>query len=165
MKKALILNSDYTPISILPSARAFAIYYKGHADVIYTYPESEYTLSSPNDEYPAPSVIRVNEYADVPYRKVPLTKQNVFKRDNFTCVYCGSKENLTIDHVKPQSKGGKDTWDNLVTACKPCNAKKGDKIIEMPEDLKIYRPHYLLMMSKLGTGNVRTEWKDFLFMN
>lgn len=165
MKKTLVLNSDYTPISILKAVRAFAICYKGHADPIWYYDEDEYVLNSPNDEYPAPSVIRVNEYANIPYRKVPLTKQNVFKRDNYECVYCGSKENLTLDHVKPQSKGGKDTWENLVTACKPCNAKKGDKIIELPDNLKIYRPHYLLMMSKLGNNNVRDEWKDYLFLN
>ncbi len=165
MKRALVLNKDYTPISTLPSTRAFAIVYKGHADVVYFYPEDEYVLTTPNDAYPAPSVIRVNKYANVPYRKVPLTKSNIFKRDGYKCVYCGSKNNLTLDHVVPQSKGGKDSWDNLVTACKRCNAEKGDKIIEVPDHIKMYRPHYLLMMIKNASGQIRERWKDFLFMN
>lgn len=162
--KALVLNSDYTPINMLSCLRAFAIVVKGHADVIRNYPEEERVLHGATRTYPAPSVIRVNERAKVPYRRVPLTRTNILKRDGHACVYCGSTENLTLDHVTPKSKGGRDSWDNLVTACKPCNSKKGDSIIDLPEEIKVYKPHYLIMMSKLS-GKVRDEWKPYLFLS
>lgn len=162
--KALVLNSDYTPISMISCLRAFVIHLKGHAEILYYYDEDERVLHGACDDYKAPSVIRVNERAKVPYRRVPLTRANILKRDNYTCVYCGSKEDLTLDHVIPQSKGGKDSWDNLVTACKPCNARKGDQMIELPEEIKAYKPHYLLMMTKFS-GKLRTEWKPFLFLS
>lgn len=162
--QALVLNKDYTPISVLPSKRAFAIYFKGQAEIIYNYPMEEKVLSTVKKNYPAPSVIRITNYAKIPYKRVPLTKGNVFKRDGNRCVYCGNDKDLTIDHVIPRSKGGRDTWDNLATACSPCNSKKGDTVIEVPEGIKLYRPHYLMMISKFIGVNVREEWKDYLFM-
>ena len=57
-------------------------------------------------------------------------RDEVYERDNYTCRYCGSKENLTLDHVIPQSKGGEDSIDNLVTACKSCNSRKKDRTPE-----------------------------------
>jgi 5-methylcytosine-specific restriction endonuclease McrA len=74
--------------------------------------------------FPMPSVIRLNRYVNAPYKGVNLTRQNIFKRDNFECQYCGTRRDLTIDHVVPRAKGGLDSWLNLVTACKRCNAKK-----------------------------------------
>lgn len=163
--RALVLNQDYTPISVLASKRAFAIWFKGHADIIHNYPVDEKVLKTVNKNYPAPSVIRINKYANIPYKRVPLTKNNVYKRDGFQCVYCGSKEKLTIDHVIPRSKGGRDSWKNLATACESCNSKKGDTVIEIPKGIKLFRPHHLMMLSKHMGIIVRDEWKKFLFMN
>ncbi len=74
--------------------------------------------------YKKPSIIRLVYNVNVPFRKVILSKDNVFKRDGYKCAYCSSEKNLTIDHILPKSKGGKNTWENLITACGKCNLKK-----------------------------------------
>jgi hypothetical protein len=73
-------------------------------------------------------VIRLRQFVRVPYRQVPLTRRNVFHRDGHTCQYCGcSNEALSIDHVFPRSRGGSDSWDNVATACLPCNVRKANR--------------------------------------
>ncbi len=110
-----------------------------------------------------PSVIRLNRYVNAPYKGVSLTRQNVFKRDNFECQYCGTRRDLTLDHVMPSSRGGAHTWTNLVTACKRCNARKGDftpEEAQMTLPRKPYKPSYSLF---LRDGNTpRTDWDEYL---
>jgi 5-methylcytosine-specific restriction endonuclease McrA len=111
-----------------------------------------------------PSVIRLNRYVNAPYKGVNLTRQNIFKRDNFECQYCGKKRELTIDHVIPRSKGGKDTWLNLVTACKKCNAKKGEQSPEgagMPLVIKPTKPSYAIFLRD-HVSDKSGEWDLFL---
>lgn len=111
-----------------------------------------------------PAVIRLNKYVNVPYKGVSLTRQNIFRRDNFECQYCGSKKDLTLDHVEPRSKGGKSVWNNLVTACKRCNAKKGDFAPEkagMALKSRPFKPSYILFLRDLS-GMLCEEWKPFL---
>jgi len=95
---------------------------------------------------------------------IPLNRMNVFRRDGWACVYCGDrdKRSLTIDHVVPQSKGGKNTWENLVTACKTCNHKKSDL---MPKEFGVdieqpRKPHYLMLMKQLNY--IYPKWKPYL---
>ena len=117
-----------------------------------------------NKNFPMPAVIRLFRYVNIPYRGVVLTRQNVFKRDKFSCVYCGSPKNLTLDHVIPRSKGGKTTWSNLVTACQPCNTRKGDRQ-PLEANLKLHsppkRPTYLMFLCDYS-GSMRKEWQPFL---
>jgi 5-methylcytosine-specific restriction endonuclease McrA len=111
-----------------------------------------------------PSVIRLNRYVNAPYKGVNLTRQNIFKRDNNECQYCGTRRELTLDHVIPSSKGGQHSWTNLVTACKKCNAKKGDHTPEnanMPLKRRPYKPSYALFLRDV-TGFSHTEWDEFL---
>jgi 5-methylcytosine-specific restriction endonuclease McrA len=110
-----------------------------------------------------PSVIRLNRYVNAPYKGVTLTRQNVFKRDNFECQYCGTRRDLTLDHVLPSSRGGTHSWTNLVTACKRCNAKKGDYTPEEAEMMlkrKPYKPSYALFLR--DTTSPHNEWDDYL---
>ena len=83
-----------------------------------------------------PTVIRLRQYVRVPFRQLPLTRRNVFHRDNHSCQYCGSRvDQLSIDHVMPRSRGGGDTWENVTTACLSCNVRTGTrtpKEAEMP---------------------------------
>lgn len=163
-KKTLVVDSSYMARSIITSERAFVITYKGNAEVLYNYPET-FGIVNPNLEINKPSVIRVSSYINQPFQKAPLTRHNVFKRDNYECVYCGesNRKLLTWDHVLPQSKGGSNTWNNLVTACKRCNNEKGDLLLEeYGKDIeKPMRPHYLMLLKKVHT--IPDEWKDFLF--
>ena len=166
MKKelCLVLDNSYMPRSIISSQRAFVIKYKGNAEIIENYPTY---FSTPNTDmvYPKPCVIRILKYINLEYKNVPLTKNNVFKRDDNTCVYCGEKDikKLTIDHVYPKSKGGKDSWDNVVTACNKCNNVKADLTIEEwgREHPNPKRPHYLMLLRNLK--KIPENWKKYLF--
>jgi 5-methylcytosine-specific restriction endonuclease McrA len=100
-----------------------------------------------------------------PIHKVPLSRENVYRRDGYACVYCGcdNRKTLTLDHVIPQSKGGKDAWDNLVTACKRCNSEKSNLTLEEygKEIPQPRRPHYLMMIKQVHY--IPEEWNDYLF--
>jgi hypothetical protein len=160
-KKTLVVDSSFTAKAIIPTERAFVISYKGNAEVIAEHPES-FGLVNPKLDIKKPSIIRVFKYVKH-HQNVPPTRENIYKRDNYECVYCGSNKNLTLDHVIPQSKGGKDGWDNLVTACRLCNSEKADLTLEeygkqIPEPK---RPHYIMLMRQ--TEDIPIEWEKFLF--
>ena len=87
-----------------------------------------WSLRSARSAYPWPSVLRLKAYVHVPFRRILLTRRNVLRRDGNRCQYCGSRERLTLDHVLPKSRGGPDTWDNLVAACGECNHRKGGRL-------------------------------------
>jgi len=75
-----------------------------------------------------PTVIRLRHFVRVPYKQLPLTRRNLFHRDGHRCQYCGaSADQLSVDHVVPRSRGGLDTWENVTTACLPCNVRKGNR--------------------------------------
>ena len=163
--KALVLDSSYLPRSIITTERAFVITYKGNAQIVAEHPES-FKLVNPNLDIKKPSIIRVPKYVNLKHQKVPLNRENIYKRDNYTCVYCpeNDKKLLTIDHVIAKAKGGQNTWENLVTACKSCNGDKADltleeygKEIPMPK-----RPHYLMLMKQLSY--IPKEWRVYLFL-
>ncbi len=159
-RKTLVVDSSFVARSIISAERAFVISYKGNAEIIAEHPES-FGLVNPHLDIKKPSIIRVFKYVNN-YKNVSLTRENVFKRDNHECVYCGSGKNLTIDHVIPKSKGGKDGWDNLVTACRPCNGEKADLTLEEfgKEIPQPKRPHYFMLMKQ--TGEIPQEWEKFL---
>jgi len=159
-RKTLVVDSSFIARSVISAERAFVIHYKGNAEIIADHPES-FGLVNKDLDIKRPSIIRVYKYVNT-YKNVSLTRENVFKRDNHECVYCGSCKNLTIDHVIPQSKGGKDSWDNLVTACRSCNAEKADLTLEeygkeIPQPKK---PHYLMLIKQMD--DIPNEWEKFL---
>ena len=163
-QKALVVDSSFIARSVISTERAFVISYKGNAEVIAEHPET-FNLVNPELIIYKPSIIRVFTYVKQNIQKVPLTRENVYRRDNYECVYCGcsNQRTLTLDHVIPQSKGGKDSWDNLVTACKSCNSEKADLTLEeygkeIPEPK---RPHYLMLMKSMT--HIPKEWETFLF--
>lgn len=118
--------------------------------------------------YPVPSVIRLNRYIRIPYKKIDLSRKNIMRRDGYRCQYCGCKtKELTLDHIIPKSRGGADTWDNLTTACKKCNNKKGNRT---PEEagMKLLnppsRPNHILFF-KQYVDKFDDTWRPFLFMD
>lgn len=160
--RVLVLNQDYSPLMVCSVERAFVLVFLNKSEMVRS--ANGHQLRSISLAYPMPSVIRLNRYVNAPYKGVNLTRQNVFKRDNFECQYCGTKKELTLDHVMPSSRGGKHAWTNLVTACKRCNAKKGDYTLEesgMYLFRKPYKPSYALFLRDIN-GMKQGEWDEFL---
>ena len=164
-KRCLELNSAYLPTKIINSDRAFILYLKGNAEIIHSHPET-FKLVNPSLEIYRPSVIRVNKYFNGKIHKVKFSRENVFKRDNYTCVYCNvrDKNNCTLDHVYPSSKGGEDSFENCVTACVKCNREKDNLTIEEwgKEHPNPKRPHRLMFLKKLTY--IPEEWKKYLLI-
>jgi len=160
--RVLVLNQDNSPLMVCSVERAFILVFLNKSEMVR--PANGHRLHSVTQSFPMPSVIRLNRYVNAPYKGVNLTRQNIFKRDNFECQYCGTRRDLTIDHVQPRAKGGTDTWTNLVTACKRCNAKKGDYTPEdaaMPLRKKPYKPSYAIFLKDHMNGQAG-EWDTFL---
>lgn len=123
----LVLNQNYEPINVCTIRRAIVLVICEKAEVIEAYGSPLYTTSY---TFEAPSVIRLHQLIKRPRPRVKLTRREVFVRDRYTCQYCGTSHNdLTLDHVVPRSRGGPHTWENLVTACRSCNHRKGGKTV------------------------------------
>jgi 5-methylcytosine-specific restriction endonuclease McrA len=126
MRKVLVLNTTYEPLNVCSARRALVLLLKDKAEVLE---ESGAAFHSEHAAFPVPLVIRLTSYVRVPRRTtMRITRRAVFARDRHRCQYCGSDRHLTVDHVVPRSKGGLDTWDNVVTSCAPCNRKKADRL-------------------------------------
>ncbi|MCF7884864.1 MAG: HNH endonuclease [Candidatus Marinimicrobia bacterium] len=162
--EVLVLNKAYEPLDICNVRRAIVMVFLEKAEPVVHMGE---VLRSVREEYPIPSVIRVHRYISPVRDAVVLNKKNIFRRDNHTCQYCGAKnKELTIDHIKPKVKGGKDTWENLVTACHACNNKKGDqdlKTVGMTLQKKPRKPNRIHRLRKFAGEKAKEKWRPFLF--
>lgn len=163
--KVLVLNMDYSPINITTLQRGFKLVFKGKAEIVSH--EKENPIITERKAYTRPTVIRLLRYIYLPFRKVNLNRQNIFRRDDYKCVYCRSSSNLTLDHVLPKSKGGPNTWKNLVTCCGECNVKKGDSLVGdflseygLTMHHQPFKPTYLYFVEKIN--NVSSDWKQFV---
>jgi len=119
-----------------------------------------------NDRFALPAVIKLTRYAPIPHSAVVLSRKNIYLRDNHTCQYCGKNGPLTIDHVMPKSRGGEDTWSNVVVSCVRCNNKKGDRT---PEEIGMklktmpYRPASSLYLHMTRLNAIPTSWNNYFF--
>ena len=129
MQHVLVLNASYEPLNVCTVRRAHVLLYKGKAEVVE---KLDQPLRSATGSFVWPHVIRLVHYVRVPraiQRKI--SRRALFARDGWRCVYCGSTNGrLTLDHVVPRSKGGESIWENVVTACAPCNLRKGDRSLD-----------------------------------
>ncbi|MCW5936328.1 MAG: HNH endonuclease [Fimbriimonadaceae bacterium] len=136
----------------------------GKADVLE---DSQRAIRTSTGELAAPSVVKMKYQVRRPIPQLRLSRHSVLARDSYTCQYCGSKRDLTIDHVVPRWCGGPHTWDNLVACCRKCNLKKGDKTpaqANMKLRTKPKQPHYVpyLSLPKYLKAIQRSEWAFYL---
>jgi 5-methylcytosine-specific restriction endonuclease McrA len=164
--RVLVLNQSYEPISVCSAKKALLLMFLAKADLIEQRPLA--SVRSVRQHYPFPSVIRLCAYLRIPYKKIELSRKNIFRRDGHRCQYCGTTSPpLTIDHVIPRSRGGGDHWENLVCACVHCNNKKGSRT---PEEANMRlanvprRPHHVQFL-KHYVGKVEDTWRPYLFMD
>ncbi|OBQ39788.1 MAG: HNH endonuclease [Anabaena sp. CRKS33] len=162
MGKVLVLNASYEPLNITSWRRATVLLMKGKAERL------EYNGKFLYTDFPQPTVIRLRHYVRVPYMEVPLTRRNILHRDGHTCQYCGyTGDKLTLDHVIPRSRGGGDTWENIVAACVCCNVKKGSRT---PQEARMplrhlprqpYSSLYFEVTKHLKNG-LHQEWQKYV---
>jgi len=167
---ALVLNADFTPLSYYPLSlwpwqTAIKAVFLERVDILATY---ERQVHSPSLDMKIPSVIALRQYVR-PSEFPAFTRFNVFLRDRFSCQYCGSPEQLTFDHVVPRRLGGKTTWENVATACAPCNMRKGGRTPEqahMPLIVRPIRPTSWHLQER-GRGfppnYLHETWRDWLY--
>ncbi|MFO7891926.1 MAG: HNH endonuclease [bacterium] len=163
--RVLVLNQNYEPIYVCTARRAIILVYLEKAEMIE---KNHHLVRSISMSIPLPSIVRLSKFIKVQRKRILLSRKNIIKRDKHICQYCGSVGgSVTIDHVIPKDKGGKDTWENLVCACMECNGKKGNRTPEqanMPLLRKPKKPGYLFFIQHfIGVPDER--WKPYLFMS
>jgi 5-methylcytosine-specific restriction endonuclease McrA len=162
MGKVLVLNASYEPLNITSWRRAAVLLIKGKAERV------EHNGRFLYAGFPLPTVIRLRHYVRVPYKEMPLTRRNILHRDGHTCQYCGyAGDELTLDHVIPRSRGGGDSWENIVTACVRCNVKKGNRTPQEAHMLLRHLPRqpysslYFEVSKHLKSG-LHQEWQKYV---
>ena len=166
----LVLNENYEPLNVCNIRRAFNLLNCGKAELLEI---GAGFLHSTARSFPCPSVIRLIYLIRRPRPQARLSRREVFQRDHFTCMYCGKRpKDLTIDHVVPRHKGGKHTWENLVSACKPCNHHKAGRtpqearmrLIREPFHPRgnIYFPFYQYLDAQQGWRKFVPGWEEAL---
>lgn len=160
MDKVLVLNADYSPLNVTTLHRGFNLVFTGKAEIVKS---SDNLIVTDKKSYERPVIIRLLNYVRYVYRRLRVNRHKIYKRDGHKCVYCGNSKQLTIDHLIPKSKGGKNTWENLVTCCFRCNVKKGDKTIEQA-GLKLlkkpYEPDIFIEAMNTTLEKVWIEYKN-----
>jgi 5-methylcytosine-specific restriction endonuclease McrA len=144
--------------------RAVVLNYLGKAEILCKLEEKRVKTVYRSFDYP--SIVRLAFFVRVPYKKIILSRKNILRRDNHRCQFCGVSNNLTIDHIIPKSRGGEDSWENLITACIRCNNKKGNKTLDEVNMtlLSIPRKPSHITFIKNFAGDIDESWKPYLFM-
>lgn len=163
--KVLVLNGNYEPLAICSVPKAIILLYLDKAQLVSA--QENKMLRSAKEVMPFPSVIRLGQYIHVPFKKVILSRKNILRRDGHRCQYCGASSiMLTVDHIMPKSRGGEDSWENLVSACLRCNNRKGSQTpdeAEMPLLKRPIRPNHVTFLRQY-VGTVGKDWEPYLFM-
>lgn len=159
--RALVLNATYEPICVVSTRRALVLVLDDRADLVHDTGAAFRTVRA---YFPEPSVVRLRHYVRVPRQtRVAITRRSVFARDGHRCQYCGAQAE-NIDHVVPRSRGGMHTWENVVAACRRCNAAKGDRFLD--DAGFVLRRHPKAPRSRIwllaASGEVRKEWEPYV---
>lgn len=162
MERCILLNADYTFLNIVSWKRALKMVFKEKVEVLKY---SENTIRCGETEIPIPTVMKLIKIIRTIYRnRVPFTKKNIMVRDKYECAYCGSRRELTIDHIIPSSRGGKTNFENCITACRKCNNTKGSRTPNeagMYMKRRAYQPtiseFLMIKMKQLGIDKVLND--------
>tara|TARA_R100001591_G_scaffold115659_2_gene131484 strand:+ start:272 stop:805 length:534 start_codon:yes stop_codon:yes gene_type:complete len=163
--KTLKLDISYRPIEIVDAVEALVLCLIGKAQAIENYKNE---IKSVSDSFRLPAVIVLKRFVKYHFKVVSASRREIILRDNNTCQYCNLElpsEKLTLDHIMPKSKGGKNTWDNLVASCKKCNQKKGNRTPEqanMKLINKPVRPKYNILRT-ISKNQISELWDDYLW--
>jgi len=158
METVLVLNSDYSPLNVTTLKRGFVLVDKGKAEILK---KGDSDIVTTIGNFVRPLVIRLLNYVKYRTKGIKVTRRRIYRRDGHECGYCGANKNLTLDHIIPKSRGGLNTWENMVTCCSRCNSKKDNRTPEeagMKLRVKPYRPN---VFSVVVSETVENIWQDF----
>jgi len=167
---ALVLNANYRPLSYYPLSLwnwqdSIKSVFLDRVTIVSNYDK---IIRSPSFNMRLPSVIALKSFIK-PKSNPSFTRFNVFLRDRFSCLYCGSGEELTFDHLLPRSKGGQTNWTNVVTACSTCNVKKGGRLLEKSDMILNQEPYQPSAKDLHKNGKnfppnfLHKSWMDYLY--
>ncbi len=161
--RVLVLNATYEPVNVCTVRRAVVLLLKQKAELLE---RAEWEIHAASTTLARPVVIRLVTYVRIPRdtHRRKITRRAVFARDNWTCQYCGSRAQLTVDHVVPRSKGGASTWDNIVASCAPCNRRKGDALprqagMHLLSQPRTPSPHVFI---QVASPTIPAAWRQYL---
>lgn len=167
MEQTLVLDQGYQPHRVVSWQRAIVLVFGGKVEVVETY---DIDVRGPSLSVKMPAVVRLVGRTRRPARRVRFSRMNVALRDDFTCQYCRTRlplSRLTFDHVVPRSQGGRASWQNIVMACTPCNARKADRTpaqagmhLRAPPEQPRFLPQ---VIPRLDPRNVPAAWASWIF--
>jgi 5-methylcytosine-specific restriction endonuclease McrA len=163
--RTLVLNAGYEPLGVVSFKRALVLVLNDKATVLAGSADLE--VHSAKTSLPLPSVILLTRYVRVPVsRKIPLTRRGVLRRDGWKCAYCFKAAN-TVDHVHPKSRGGADSWENLVASCLTCNNAKGNRTLSELGWALSFSPRMPTGAGWMlrGFDRAEPEWDTFLALS
>ena len=163
--KTLKLDSSYRPLEIIDALEALVMCFVGKAIAVETYTRE---IRSASAVFKLPAVIVLNRIVKFRFNGLMPNRANILWRDGNKCQYCAHNfpvSELTLDHVIPKSRGGRNTWDNLVVACKKCNQKKGAKIPRESGMYPLRKPSKprLSVLRAVPEKQISNLWKDYLW--
>jgi 5-methylcytosine-specific restriction endonuclease McrA len=163
MTGVIVLNASYEPLGVVSLHKAMKNIIRGRVEVVRAHDSDVIHTSS--GVLAVPIAVRFTKMVRVPYRNGEMQPhlKKVLIRDNYTCAYCG-KHAKTVDHIQPKSRGGKNTWMNLIAACQPCNGKKANKTPEEAHMVLQFQPHPVYQQDVLTANIAKTGFSmDTLF--
>ena len=165
--RTLVLTQSYEPLKVVSWQRAITLLSLGKVEVVEEY---DHEVRSVRLAFKCPAVIRLLTAFRRHKKPVKFSRVNIFARDHYKCQYCGQRgkmDDLTYDHVTPRCQGGKTVWTNIATACKSCNATKGDKTPEqakMKLRMKPIQPRWVPAMTiRISQKSAPEMWRDYLY--
>ncbi len=171
MEQTLVLNATFEPLKVITWQRAMTLWAQNKVEVVETYDRETRAVTF---SFRIPSVVRLLRFVNPRVKRgyVPFTRANIYRRDDFTCQYCGEEfesEDLTFDHVVPAAQGGRRDWTNIVTACVPCNVKKGARTPEEAGMTLHRQPRKPTSTPALrvtiGLRRTPASWRSWLYWN
>jgi 5-methylcytosine-specific restriction endonuclease McrA len=171
MAAILLLNASYEPLGVIPYRRAMSLMLRGRVDAAT---ETNHNIQTASTALRIPTVLRLRRYINVPRRGAHWTRRGVLQRDGYRCVYCGvragevrggqvlTKQDFTIDHLIPRSRGGRNTWGNTACACPACNNRKGNRTPHEAGLTLLWEPKTPRVGYLVASGEMPAEWKVYL---
>ena len=161
MDRVLVLNADFTPLNVTSPQRGFNLVFLGKAEILKS---SDNPFYNGYTNYIRPLIIRLLKYVKHRVKNVRVNRSRIYKRDGYVCAYCGSSKQLTLDHVMPRSRGGDNSWTNLVTCCHKCNLNKADKTPAEAGMVLRIKPYEPTLFSDVLNGTADKMWVEYKSM-